>query len=378
MADHHPPKFRGPLAQITADAVDKAVLEFDKLGRDQFLKQYKFGKAKEYYLVLNGARYDSKAIVGAAYQHVSEDGKPLKKFPGGERTVGRLLTRLGFEVEKISSGLPQPNFERGRIYSRRNDIHAPFGGQQQGGIATPLGPYVFLFTGQQGTNYGYHDGKRTDGVFEYTGEGQTGDMQFIKGNKAIRDHAADGKDLLLFETLKAKGKCRYMGSFVCDGWTIRTGKDKTGANRKIIVFDLVPAENLEPANLDLHEPPDPRISLDELRKRAYAAAASPTGSQGQSKRNVYARSRDVRNWVLARAKGICEACNIPAPFERTDGTPYLEPHHTRRLSDGGPDHPRWVGAICPTCHRKIHHGIDGPKLNETLQAHLSTLEKGNP
>src|ERR1700746_1774493 len=24
----------------------------------------------------------------------------------------------------------------------------------------------------------------------------------------------------------------------------------------------------------------------------------------------------------------------------------------RRLSDGGPDHPRWVVAVCPNCHRR--------------------------
>lgn len=43
-----------------------------------------------------------------------------------------------------------------------------------------------------------------------------------------------------------------------------------------------------------------------------------------------------------------------APFQRKDGTPYLEPHHIQRLADEGPDHPKWVGAVCPSCHREIH------------------------
>ena len=111
-----------------------------------------------------------------------------------------------------------------------------FGGQQQGGIATPAEPFIFLFTGQQGSAYGYHDGMRADGIFEYTGEGQAGDMDFVRGNKAIRDHAENGKDLLLFETLKRKGHCRFLGSFVCDGWDIRPSTDKDGASRKVIVF----------------------------------------------------------------------------------------------------------------------------------------------
>ena len=54
-----------------------------------------------------------------------------------------------------------------------------------------------------------------------------------------------------------------------------------------------------------------------------------------STKNVYERSRDVRRYVLARSKGKCEGCSGPAPFSRPDGTPYLEPHHLKRLSDGG-------------------------------------------
>src|SRR5580765_5060327 len=87
-------------------------------------------------------------------------------------------------------------FEIGKIYHRRNDIHAVFGGQQQGGISTPAtAPFIFIFTGDTGKQYGYQDDWSTDNVFLYTGEGQIGDMEFRGGNKAIRDHAADGKDL---------------------------------------------------------------------------------------------------------------------------------------------------------------------------------------
>jgi 5-methylcytosine-specific restriction protein A len=86
------------------------------------------------------------------------------------------------------------------------------------------------------------------------------------------------------------------------------------------------------------------------------------------------RSAAVRMYVLARADGTCESCNSPAPFCREDGTAYLEPHHTRRLSDGGPDHPRWVGAVCPNCHREIHHGAEGKEKNTRLQQDLAVPE----
>ncbi|WP_160167772.1 hypothetical protein [Exiguobacterium oxidotolerans] len=37
-----------------------------------------------------------------------------------------------------------------------------------------------------------------------------------------------------------------------------------------------------------------------------------------------------------------------------------------RLSDGGPDHPEHVAAICPNCHARIHRGVDGIEYNEIL------------
>ena len=67
-------------------------------------------------------------------------------------------------------------FEVGHIYDRRRDIHAKYGGQQQGGISTPAGSqHIFLFTGEAGEQYGYEDGWDENGVFCYTGEGQVVD-----------------------------------------------------------------------------------------------------------------------------------------------------------------------------------------------------------
>ena len=76
---------------------------------------------------------------------------------------------------------------------------------------------------------------------------------------------------------------------------------------------------------------------------------------------------------LARAAGPCESCGKPAPFLRKNGNPYLEPHHFLRLADEGPDHPRWVGAVCPACHREIHHGVDGHAKNLALKQKLGAL-----
>ncbi|WP_425486251.1 HNH endonuclease [Gemmatimonas groenlandica] len=116
------------------------------------------------------------------------------------------------------------------------------------------------------------------------------------------------------------------------------------------------------------------VSLEELRRRALQEAPA-SATPAQRIQNVYTRSASVKAYVLKRADGTCESCLIPAPFTRIDGTPYLEPHHIRRLADGGPDHPSSVAAICPTCHRRVHHGADGNEVNRRLAERVATLEK---
>ncbi|WP_239591021.1 HNH endonuclease [Vitreimonas flagellata] len=87
---------------INAAAILAAIKEFDDLGREQFLAKYRFGPARSYFLVHNGRRYDSKAIVGAAHGYLPEE-RPLTAdgFSGGDATVRRLLERNGFAVEII-------------------------------------------------------------------------------------------------------------------------------------------------------------------------------------------------------------------------------------------------------------------------------------
>jgi hypothetical protein len=78
------------------------------------------------------------------------------------------------------------------------------------------------------------------------------------------------------------------------------------------------------------------------------------------------RSQHVPRYVLLRSGGACEGCSNPAPFRTSCGDPYLEPHRVRRLSDGGPDNPHWMAAICPSCHRRAHHAHDAAAFNLEL------------
>lgn len=125
---------------------------------------------------------------------------------------------------------------------RRRDLHDLFGGQLQGGISTPSKhPMVFLFTGDTGGLYGYRDGQSADGTFHYTGEGQLGDMTFTRGNKAIRDHASEGKTLHLFQKAERRGYVRYLGEMkYVDHQEVEGVPDRDGRPRRAIVFRLAP------------------------------------------------------------------------------------------------------------------------------------------
>jgi 5-methylcytosine-specific restriction protein A len=364
------------VSDITADAVNKVLDEFDQIGREQFLQHYDIGPARGWYVLRNGRKYDAKAVLGAAHGKLA-GRRPLmaEEFHGGAASVGP-LRKLGFEVQTPADTITQTiPFVPGKSYHRQHDIHQAFGGQERGGISTPDGvPFIFLFTGEGGNQYGYQDGWKDDDTFEYTGEGQRGPMEFVRGNRAIRDHSLEGKDLLLFEAERTKGRYRYIGCFSCGSYNIRPGKDVDGARRDVIVFQLVPVEQVETDQTDTELLERNESSLEELRQAALRAAQENPSEGKDAIRKYYQRSQTIRAYILARANGKCELCGKPAPFLRKNGTPYLEPHHTLRLADGGPDHPQFVGAICPACHREIHHGEHGASLNESLKRHLSQIE----
>src|SRR5262249_35807781 len=146
------------------------------------------------------------------------------------------------------------------------------------------------------------------------------------------------------------------GEMQCASTKNVEGSDRSGNPRKTIMFELVRLKAIpdSPATVsDVN-----RKSIYELRDAAYSRVEEPSAKK-TGVRTLYERSCDVAIYVLARAKGQCESCGVPAPFLRPDESPYLEVHHIDRLSDGGLDVPSRVAAICPTCHRHIHCGKGG-------------------
>ncbi|WP_366516717.1 HNH endonuclease [Sphingomonas caseinilyticus] len=130
-------------------------------------------------------------------------------------------------------------------------------------------------------------------------------------------------------------------------------------------FELVRSSMISPTN---------RVDEGELR-RTFAqrvAVAEKTSREARLERlkralkhpprvtttaTAYIRNPDVVAEVLYRSNGTCEGCGSNAPFERnSDGSPYLEVHHKKHLSEGGEDTVENAVAICPNCHRREHFG----------------------
>jgi hypothetical protein len=225
-------------------AVLQALAEYDRLGQEAFLQHYGFGRARQYLLVHNGQRYDSKAIAGAAHGYQFPELGPLRAadFSGGETTVASKLRSLGFDVITNRAD-PSWDIEVGQSLTRR-ELQQRYGGAPFGGIEPSRStPNVLLFTDpDSGQRHGYIDGWADDGCFHYTGEGQRGDQRLREGNKAIRDHGGDGRTLRLF---RAQGpQVTYLGAFTTDADQpyYFTDAPETGGGplRTVIVFRLRP------------------------------------------------------------------------------------------------------------------------------------------
>ena len=83
---------------------------------------------------------------------------------------------------------------------KRRELHQLFGGGWQGGISSSAtSPNVFLFSDpDSGEAHGYIDTWKDDGCFHYTGEGQCGDQEMVRGNRAILDASKEGRALRVF------------------------------------------------------------------------------------------------------------------------------------------------------------------------------------
>jgi 5-methylcytosine-specific restriction protein A len=189
--------------------------------------------------------------------------------------------------------LEQLPFIPDQIY-KRSTLHDLYGGNRQGGITpTRSHPYIFIFSGKTGAQYGYKDGWDNENVFSYTGEGQDGDMKFIRGNLALKDHIDNGKRVLLFEyqrTGYVKFNCE-LEFFDCDFFNTLdiNGKDRIGIKfffKRKGVYLPVSREQLLINIFDEEEPTYGNILYPNLTERK-GLVTSRVGQGAYRKRIIH-------------------------------------------------------------------------------------------
>jgi 5-methylcytosine-specific restriction enzyme A len=143
----------------------------------------------------------------------------------------------------ISDVPDEGSLEIGAIY-RRRDLHRRFGGNQQAGIVPCRAEnVVLLFHTREPSQQFYSDGLDDDGIYWYSGEGTLGDMTWTSANRSVRDHAASGCELLLFERIQRReGLWQYAKKMRYVAHKTETRKDRRGTLRKAILFALLPAK----------------------------------------------------------------------------------------------------------------------------------------
>lgn len=128
-------------------------------------------------------------------------------------------------------------FNKGETY-KHMELHELYEGNHQSGISYPAKySFIMLFTGGKGKIEGFYPDREENGIFYYSGEGKSGDMEFTRGNLQIRDHIKNGKELHMFRFVK-KGYWKYIGQFESIEYEIQKAPGEDGIERKAIIFKL--------------------------------------------------------------------------------------------------------------------------------------------
>ena len=389
------------LSEITRDAVLDAIGEYDHLGQDAFLERYGFDRARQYLLVHDGKRYDSKAIVGAAHGFLPEE-RPLTagEFSGGEATVGRLLRRLGFTVQ-VGEALTADRLVRllSKLQVYRRDglpaLYQPI---------TLLWAFSRAFDDEPRLASWAETKQQISDLFDRYGRPW-------EGNRVFYPIAAlHGAGLWELDAVPETVPSAH-GSSVPERWfdehqpsgglaepvysLVRDSPEARSAAVRVVVdtyFLAADATELL-AELGLLAP-----TVTSPAEASFAAALSSAYKHLCSRADIFWRNRDTvraerttsdpvrssdaRRAVLLRSGGRCENPRCAGDVQDcTDrGEPILEIDHVYDLALGGPYHPVQMIALCPNCHATKTRGRTREELRPVLlQAarnhHFAMLEK---
>jgi len=268
----------------------------------------------------------------------TKDGTPLKPRaqPGNWSYVNELPE--DFVIDHTDSFVPI-NFRQGKKYLRQEIIDT-YGGQSRSGITTPSNhPLIFLFTSDTGKEFGYVDGWTDEGTFEICGEGQVGDMKYVRGNKAILHHKQNGKELHLFEKTEDR-YVRYIAKMDYKSHREDRGPDINGDDRKRIIFELTVDSSLNERDSD------------------FTSTETVEGKKVLRYTTVYERDPKARAEALTIHGYDCKGCGLNfGDFYGEHGRGFIHVHHIKPLSESGEtkiDPKTDLIPLCPNCHAMVH------------------------
>lgn len=123
--------------KVTPASVLHAVAEYDRMGQDEFLTTHGFGRSRGYDLVVDGSKYDSKAVLGVAHLHATGALATSAEFSGGRYGAAKVLKRLGFEVTEPTSASPEIIPATG-LWREASDVGADAARDAWAGAARPV------------------------------------------------------------------------------------------------------------------------------------------------------------------------------------------------------------------------------------------------
>jgi len=174
--------------------------------------------------------------------------------------------------------------------------------------------------------------------------------------------------------------------------SLKENQNTAGGNyyKRILIYNQNIDQNLwESISLNRHSNSDfenylkePTSDIDSLEKKVEALVSinieQPIGNDNPQKSSIsvatYERSPLVKAWVLKEASGVCEICELPAPFIKPNGQPYLEVHHLLPLAMGGSDTITNAVATCPNCHRELHFGSNNEQKMKTISDKVTRVK----
>lgn len=250
----------------------------------------------------------------------------------------------------------------GKTYKREDLTEIFTKVQTQGGMRRSKVTNSLLLISHRSTNVkeAIYEDRWDNDVLYYTGMGQEGN-QNLDGtqNKTLNETKQNEARVFLFEVFKPT-EYIYTGEVeLIDAPFIEKQLDINENMRNVWIFPL----KLKSSKILIEEKQLKEIEVirakkihelndNEIEKGVQSGKKIP--SKRTTITTTYERNQYIIEYAKRKAKGICQLCDSPAPFNNKKSEPYLEVHHIKWLAQGGSDTIENVVALCPNCHSKMH------------------------